>query len=467
MSNVSFFQEVNNCFDKASSYTGLNQGLLQSIKICNSSYHMTFPLVRDSGEIEVVHAWRAEHSHHKLPTKGGIRYSEMVNEDEVMALAALMTYKCAIVDVPFGGAKGGIKINAKKLSLKERERLTRRYTYELLRKEFIGPGIDVPAPDYGTGAQEMAWILDAFSALRPQMDADACVTGKPVSLSGIRGRTEATGRGVFFGTREACSRSEDMQKLGLPTGLEGKKVIVQGLGNVGYHSANFLEKAGAIIVGILEYEGGIYSPQGLNLAQVVEHRRQNTSILNFPGAKNIEESKKGLELPCDILVPAALEHQITEENAPRIQAKIISEGANGPLTSKAHEILVAKGTLIIPDIYLNAGGVTVSYFEWLKNISHVRFGRIGRRFEQSSQNSMLQAIEMATGRKFSNEERRLLSQDADEATLVDSGLEETMVNAYAEIWETHKKHGVDLRIASFISAINKIAIIYQQRGIFP
>lgn len=467
MSNVSFFQEVNNCFDKASSYTGLNQGLLQSIKICNSSYHMTFPLVRDSGEIEVVHAWRAEHSHHKLPTKGGIRYSEMVNEDEVMALAALMTYKCAIVDVPFGGAKGGIKINAKKLSLKERERLTRRYTYELLRKEFIGPGIDVPAPDYGTGAQEMAWVLDAFSALRPQMDADACVTGKPVSLSGIRGRTEATGRGVFFGTREACSRSEDMQKLGLATGIEGKKVIVQGLGNVGYHSANFLEKAGAIIVGILEYEGGIYNPQGINLAQVVEHRRENNSILNFPGAQNIEESKKGLELPCDILVPAALEHQITEENAPRIQAKIISEGANGPLTSKAHEILVAKGTLIIPDIYLNAGGVTVSYFEWLKNISHVRFGRIGRRFEQSSQNSMLQAIEMATGRKFSSEERRLISQDADEATLVDSGLEETMVNAYAEIWETHKKHGVDLRIASFIRAINKIAIIYQQRGIFP
>ncbi|BBM83486.1 Glu/Leu/Phe/Val family dehydrogenase [Candidatus Uabimicrobium amorphum] len=467
MSNISFFEEVNNCFDKASRHTSIDQGLLKCIKVCNSSYHVTFPLVRDNGEVEVVQAWRAEHSHHKLPTKGGIRYSEMVNEDEVMALAALMTYKCAIVDVPFGGAKGGIQINARQLSEKERERLTRRYTYELVRKGFIGPGVDVPAPDYGTGEQEMAWIVDAFAALNPQMDADACVTGKPVALSGIRGRTEATGRGVFFGIREACAVKEDMEKLGLSPGLEGKKIIVQGLGNVGYHSANFFEQAGAMIVGVMEYEGGIYNDQGLNLQQVVDHRRANNSILGFPGSRNIEDSKQGLELPCDILVPAALEHQISEENAPRIQAKIIAEAANGPLTSEAHEILVKKGVLIVPDIYLNAGGVTVSYFEWLKNISHVRFGRIGKRFEQSSQNSMLQAIEMATGRKFSEEERKLLSKDADEVTLVDSGLEDTMVNAYGEIWETHKRHNVDLRIASFINAINKVAVIYQRRGIFP
>lgn len=465
--NTSFFKEVNDYFDKAASFTKLDSGLLKCIKMCNSSYHMTLPLKRDDGSIETFQAWRAEHSHHRLPTKGGIRYSENVSEDEVTALAALMTYKCAIVDVPFGGAKGGIKVNAKKLSVTELERLTRRYTYEMFNKNFIGPGIDVPAPDYGTGAREMGWILDTFSSLSPQINASACVTGKPVALSGIRGRTEATGHGVYLGIHEACSIAKDMQKLGLSTGIEGKKVVIQGLGNVGYYCAKYMRDAGAILVGLLEYEGGIYNPQGLDLEDVMEHRRETKSILNFRGAKNIEPSAKGLELPCDILIPAALEHQITSENADRIQACIIGEAANGPLTSEASEIIINKGKLIIPDIYLNAGGVTVSYFEWLKNISHVRFGRIGKRFEENTQHRVLEAIEMATKTKFTEEQRKKFSKGADEIALVRSGLEDTMANTYQEIHETRSKYQVDLRIAAFINAINKIAVAYQQRGVFP
>lgn len=467
MSKISFFQEVNEYFDKAARHTKIDEELLLSIKMCNNTYRMAFPIVRDNGSIMRVHAWRAEHSQHKLPTKGGIRYSSNVTEDEVMALASLMTYKCAIVDVPFGGAKGGIQIDARSLSLTERERMTRRYTYELHKKNFIGPGIDVPAPDYGTGAKEMAWILDTYSALSPQMDSDACVTGKPVALSGIRGRVEATGRGTFIGIREACNIPEDMQKLGLSTGLQGKRTIVQGLGNVGYHAAKYMQEDGAILIALLEYEGGIHNPDGLDLEAVIAHRKETGSILNFPGAQNIENSQEGLELECDILVPAALEHQITEENAPRIQAKIIGEAANGPVTFKANDILERKGVMIIPDVYLNAGGVTVSYFEWLKNISHVRFGRIGKRFEEGTQNRLLQCIEVATGKTFSKEERKAFSHKADENALVNSGLEEVMAVAYQEVHNTSKELKIDLRTAAFVNAINKVAVIYEQRGIFP
>ena len=398
---IPFFEQVNLNFDRAARLTDHPPGLLEQIKICNSIYHMTFPLEKDDGTIETIHAWRAEHSHHKLPTKGGIRYSMLVNEDEVMALAALMTYKCAIVDVPFGGAKGGIKIAKWKYSPEELERITRRYTYELVMKNFIGPGVDVPAPDYGTGGREMAWIFGTYNALAPEkLEVMACVTGKPISQGGIRGRREATGRGVYFGIREACSLVEDMKTLGLSPGLEGKSVVVQGLGNVGYHVAKFLQESGAIICGLAEYEGAIHNPKGLELEKVMEHRGENKSILNFPGASNIEISAEALELACDILIPAALENQITHENAPRIQAKIIGEAANGPTTPVAHDILKEKGAMIIPDSYLNAGGVTVSYFEWLKNLSHVRFGRLAKRFEESSNQNMLSAIEKMTGMAF-------------------------------------------------------------------
>ncbi|HAC15787.1 MAG TPA: glutamate dehydrogenase [Bacteroidetes bacterium] len=467
MSNYKFFEQVNKNFDRAAKYTRFPTGLLNQIKACNSVYHMTFPLERDNGEVETIHAWRAEHSHHRSPTKGGIRYSNLVNEDEVTALAALMTYKCAVVDVPFGGAKGGIKIERKNYSVDELERITRRYTYELWAKNFIGPGLDVPAPDYGTGEQEMAWIMDTYRALNPSIDASAVVTGKPIHQSGIRGRAEATGRGVFFGTREACEQVDDMKALGLTTGIEGKTVVVQGLGKVGYYSAKYFQEAGAILVGLCEYEGAIYSKKGLDLESVMNHRKETGSILNFPGAENLPTSGHGLEVECDILIPAALENQLTEENAPRIKAKIIGEGANGPTTAEAHDIMKNRGALIIPDNYLNAGGVTVSYFEWLKNLSHVRFGRMERRFEENSMKKILLGVEDLVGKKFTEELFKKIAHGADERDLVDSGLEDTMITSYNEIKEIRDRHNIDLRTAAFVSAINKIGQSYEQLGIFP
>ena len=283
----SFFGAVERSFDKAAKFTKWDKGLLDQIRQCNAVYQMRFPIKRDDGTIEVIEAYRVQHSHHKTPCKGGIRFAAEVNQDEVMALAALMTYKCTIVDVPFGGAKGGIRIDPKKYSVFELEKITRRYTSELIRKKFIGPGTDVPAPDYGTGEREMSWILDTYTAMHPgEIDAAGCVTGKPISQGGVRGRREATGLGVFFGIREVCNMPEIMKKLDMSTGVEGKRVIVQGLGNVGYHSAKFFQDAGAKIIGLAEYEGAIWSNDGLDVDAVFQHRKKTGSILNFPGANN-------------------------------------------------------------------------------------------------------------------------------------------------------------------------------------
>ena len=468
MSEISFLEQVDRMFEKAAAFTKHPSGLLKQIKMCNSVYAMEFPLQRDDGSILTIRAWRAEHSQHKLPTKGGIRYASNVTEDEVKALATLMTYKCAIVDVPFGGAKGGVKISARNFSSPELQRITRRYTYELTRKNFIGPGIDVPAPDYGTGAKEMAWILDTYNSLTTDpLDALACVTGKPVGQGGIRGRTEATGLGVYYGIREACSFADDMAAIGLEPGIAGKSFIVQGLGNVGYHAAKFLTQSGARLIGVGEYEGAIYNPEGMDLEQLVSHRKATGSVFDFDGAENIENSKDILARPCDILIPAALESQITVANADEIKAKIIGEAANGPVTAEADGMLLKRNVMIIPDVYLNAGGVTVSYFEWLRNLSHVRFGRMSRRFEQSAQELMLSAMEELSGSEFSPERKVQIARGADETTLVYSGLEETMVNAYGEIRGTAREKNLDLRTAAFVNAINKVASSYTEMGIFP
>jgi glutamate dehydrogenase (NAD(P)+) len=467
MSDYKFYDQVNKSFDKAAAFTRFDAGLLAQMKSCNDVLHIAFPLERDDGSIEVIHGWRVEHSHHKLPTKGGIRYSMTVNEDETMALASLMTYKCAVVDVPFGGAKGGIRIDKSNYSDEELERITRRYTFQLFKKNFIGPGSDVPAPDYGTGAREMGWILDTFRQISSDINAEGCVTGKPIGQGGIRGRTEATGRGVFFGIEEACSDPEDMKELGLETGIEGKTFVVQGLGNVGYHAAKYLIEAGAKMVGVAEMDGSIYSQEGIDLEKLMEYRREIGGIVGFEGTKQLKDSSSVLETKCDILIPAALENQLTEENAPRIQAKIIGEAANGPTSVRAHEIIKEKGTLIIPDNFLNAGGVTVSYFEWLKNIQHVRFGRMGKRFEEDSYRRILSVIETVSDRKFTAKELKHLAKGGGEAELVDSGLKDTMVNSYNEINQIRKKHDVDLRTAAFISAINKVGEVYEHMGIFP
>ena len=466
----SFFQSVERSFDKASQYTKWEAGILQQIKACNSVYSMRFPVKMDDGRIEVIEAYRVQHSQHKSPCKGGIRFSMAVNQDEVMALAALMTYKCAIVNVPFGGAKGGIKISPRTLSPYELEKITRRYTSELVKKNFIGPGIDVPAPDYGTGEREMAWIVDTYQSLKPgEIDAAGCVTGKPISLGGVRGRKEATGLGVFYGVREVCLMPDIMKKQGLEVGIENKNVIVQGLGNVGYYSAKFFREHGAKVVAIAEYEGAIYCKDGLNEEAVFQHRKATGSILNFPGATNIEKSSDALELECDILIPAALENVIDANNAPKIKAKIIGEAANGPLTPEADEIFAKKGVLVIPDMYLNAGGVTVSYFEWLKNLSHVRYGRLEKRFTENANINILHQIEELTGKKVTEAEKNIIAHGPDEIDLVHSGLEETMITATREIMDIWKDNPAipDMRTAAYVCAINKVGTSYAELGIFP
>lgn len=465
----SFFGDVINYFDKAAKHSKYPKGLLDQIKVCNSIYKFHFP-VRVGNDYQVIEAFRIEHSHHKLPTKGGIRFSMMVNEDEVMALAALMTYKCAAVDVPFGGAKGGIKIDPKQYSEEQLERITRRYAAELIKKNFIGPSVDVPAPDVATSGREMSWIADTYQQMKPDdLNALGCVTGKPIGLGGVDGRVEATGRGVFYAGREACNNTEDMKKLGLQPGVKGKKVIVQGLGNVGYYTAKFYQEEGeSVIVGIAEYNGAIYNPKGLDVEEVYSYWREKRSLEGFPGAEYIKHSPTVLEYDCDILIPAALEGQITVENAPRVKAKVVVEAANGPTTAEAAEILAKKNVLVVPDMFANAGGVTVSYFEWLKNLYHVNFGRMDKRFEEATYGRIITMVENLTGRTLSEVERKAI-HGASELDIVRSGLEETMINSYNNIREAKMQNSniEDLRTAAFLHVIEKIAADYLSLGIFP
>ncbi len=467
-----FYQSVQKYFDNAAQHTGLPEGLLAQIKSCSSVYRMNFP-VKLGDEVKVIEAYRVQHSHHRSPTKGGIRYSHLVNQDEVMALATLMTYKCAIVDVPFGGAKGGVKISPRDYSEDELEKITRRYTTELIRRNFIGPSIDVPAPDYGTGPREMSWIYDTYRTFKGEdINAAGCVTGKPVHQNGIRGRTEATGRGVYYGIREACSDTEDMKGLGLEAGTEGKTMIIQGLGNVGSFTGKIgQDEGGMIIVGLTEYEGGIYNAKGIDIHELLKFRQETGSIIGFPGSKAYLENRGAevLELECDVLVPAALENQITKINAPKIKAKIIAEAANGPVTAEAQQILMGRNRMIIPDLFLNAGGVTVSYFEWLKNLSHMRFGRMEKRYNHNTYMKIIDQVEEMTGKCVTKVQRDFITKGADEVDLVRSGLEETMVVAYQQIREIkyRKKDIKDLRTAAFVSAINKIASDYGTLGIWP
>jgi glutamate dehydrogenase (NAD(P)+) len=465
----SFFAAVEKSFDKAAVFTKWDKGVLEQIKQCNAVYRMHFP-VKIGEHIEVIKAYRVQHSHHKTPCKGGIRFATTVNLDEVMALAALMTYKCAIVNVPFGGAKGGITIDPKKYTAYELEKITRRYTAELIKKNFIGPGTDVPAPDYGTSEREMAWILDTYTSMRPgEIDAMACVTGKPVSQGGVRGRREATGLGVFYGLREVCNMPEVMKKLGMEQGVEGKRVVVQGLGNVGYHTALFFQQAGAKIIGLAEFEGAIRCDEGLDVEAVFHFRKSTGSILNYPGAVNIENSEEALEMECDILIPAALENVINGQNAARIKARIIGEAANGPLTPEADEEFISRNVLVVPDMYLNAGGVTVSYFEWLKNLSHVRYGRMEKRFTENMNTHILSTMEELTNGKVPQKEREIILHGADEVDLVRSGLEETMIAATREIMEIWNSNDniPDMRTAAYVCAINKVGTSYAELGIFP
>ena len=465
-----FYESVNKNFDKAAALTTIPKGLLEQIKVCNSVYQMRFP-VKIQGQYQVIEAYRVQHSHHRLPTKGGIRFSHLVTQEEVMALASLMSYKCALVDVPFGGAKGGVKVSPRKYTPMQLEKITRRYTTELIRKNFIGPGTDVPAPDYGTSSREMAWILDTYLTFNHgEIDGPACVTGKPVNQNGIRGRTEATGRGCFYGLREFFNHSDDLKRLGLDPGIGGKTMVIQGLGNVGSYTGSISVEEGDVrIIGISEIEGTIYDPKGIDINKLTRYRKENNTILGYPGSKTLPNREDWVAIECDILVPAALESQIRIDNANRVEAKVIAEAANGPVTSDAEEILLKKGCVILPDMYLNAGGVTVSYFEWLKNLSHHRFGRMEKRFDERTYMQLVELVERLTSHSISDKEKNFLTRGAEEVDLVRSGLEETMITAYHQIRDVWKrKKGVeDLRTAAFINALTKISNDYIRMGVFP
>jgi len=470
----SFSQMVDSYFDQAAKLTAWKDNVLMALKECDTMLSFNFSVEdpKDPEKRHIIHAYRAQHSHHRLPCKGGIRYSLLVNEDEVKALASLMTWKCALMDVPFGGGKGGVVIDPKQWTDHQLERITRSYTMELIKRNFIGPGIDVPAPDVGTGAREMAWIVDTFRQFRPdEVAGQGTVTGKPLEQGGISGRTEATGLGVFFGIREVLNDVEWVAKLGLTPGVAGKRVIVQGFGNVGSHSAEFFHQAKAKVTTIVEHDGYIHNPDGLDIPALRTHFATKRSILNFPGATSFTgNGKAGLELDCDVLVPAALEQQLTAENAHKIKAKIIGEGANGPTTPSADAVFNAKGIVVLPDLYLNAGGVIVSYFEWLKNLANVRFGRLNRRFDERRGHAIVDALEKAGQIKLTHEQRESIARGASEKDLAHSGLEDSMVEALKQMRRTQTDvesetgEKISLRVAAYVCAINKVAKVVTGKG---
>lgn len=463
----SFLQSVNLMFDQAAATLNLPPGLAEAIKVCRGVYQVSFP-VKIRGAYRIFTGWRAVHSEHRLPTKGGIRYAPVVDQEEVEALAALMSYKCAVVDVPFGGSKGGLCINPKEYSDEELEAITRRFTQELARRGFVSPSLNVPAPDMGTSGREMAWIADEYRRMYPgDIDAIACVTGKPVTQSGIRGRVEATGRGVQYGLREFFRHREDVARAGLDGDLAGKRVVIQGLGNVGYHTAKFLqEEDGCCITTVIERDGVVHADAGLKIEALLHYRQEHGVMRGFPDAHYEPDGQRALEQECDILIPAALENQITVANAPSIRAKLIAEAANGPVTFAADTYLRTHGKVMIPDFYLNAGGVTVSYFEWIKNLSHIRFGRMDRRLDELRGGRVVELVEAMVGRKVPEELATRVKYGADELDLIRSGLDDTMRRAYQEIREvwSSRPQVQDLRTAAYVVAIEKIARSYQEMG---
>ena len=435
----SFSKSVDLMFDRAADLVDISPGLREKIRVCNATYTTRFG-VRLRGEIHTFTGYRAVHSEHMEPVKGGIRYAPSVNQDEVEALAALMTYKCALVDVPFGGSKGGLCIDPGDYSTEELEQITRRFAAELIKRDLIHPAQNVPAPDMGTGEREMAWIADQYLQIRPtDIDAKACVTGKPVSMGGIAGRTEATGRGIQYALREFFRDSDDVARAGLSGSLDGKRILVQGLGNVGYHAAKFLsQQDGAIITTVVERDGAVTAESGIDVDALRSWIQENGGVTGFPGAEAVTSPETALELECDILIPAATEGVIHAGNASKICAPLIIEAANGPVTAEADQILREKNCVIIPDLYANAGGVTVSYFEWVKNLSHMRFGRMQRR-EQEARNELiireLDALSKSLGNAWALSEsfRDEFKAGANEIDLVRSGLDDTMRKAFQEM----------------------------------
>ena len=468
-----FRQSVDTMYNRASRLLDLAPGLEEKIRVCNATYTVRFG-VRLNGKIQTFTGYRSVHSEHIEPVKGGIRFAKSVNQDEVEALAALMTYKCALVEIPFGGSKGGLCIDPREYKNEELEIITRRFAYELAKRDLIHPSQNVPAPDMGTGEREMAWIADQYSRMNTaEINSRACVTGKPLNAGGISGRVEATGRGIQYALREFFNHKDDMKKAKLKGTLAGKKIIVQGLGNVGYHAALFLStEDDALITSIIEKDGMLVNAKGLNVQKVYDHLTEHGSLDDCNEGKYLQGTKNGLEQECDIIIPAAIEGVINLDNVENIKASLIIEAANGPITAPADEVLNKKGIVTIPDMYANAGGVTVSYFEWVKNLSHIRFGRMRRRQEETRNRLLvkeLNRILKTSGLKtrLSNEFIKKYSEGAGEIELVRSGLDDTMVNAYqamSEVWNS--RDDVDsLRLAAYLLSIERIADTYHAKGL--
>ena len=472
LSEPSFRDSVDIMFNRAVALLDLPPGLSEKIRVCNATYTVRFG-VRLRGEIRTFTGYRAVHSEHMEPVKGGIRYSLGVNQDEVEALAALMTYKCALVDAPYGGSKGGLCIDPLEYDEHELEQITRRFAYELIKRDLINPSQNVPAPDMGTGEREMAWIADQYQRMNTtDINGRACVTGKPVIGGGIQGRTEATGRGVQYALQEFFRHPEDIKSAGLKGKLDGKSIILQGLGNVGYHAAKFLsEEDGARITGVIERDGAVSNSDGLDIEALKLWVAENGGVKDFPGASYISDGASVLEADCDILIPAALEGVIHRENAGGIQARLIVEAANGPVTASADIILREKGIVIIPDMYANAGGVTVSYFEWVKNLSHIRFGRMERRREEARNQLIVEELERLSssdiGWQLTPDFKMKYLKGATELELVRSGLDDTMRGAYndmAEVWR-RRSDVPDMRTAAYLVSIEKVAGAYTAKGL--
>mgnify|MGYP000003963730 FL=1 len=469
----SFRESVDLMFNRAVKLMDLPPGLEQKIRVCNATYTVRFG-VRLRGEIQTFTGYRAVHSDHMEPVKGGIRYSDAVNQDEVEALAALMTYKCALVDAPYGGSKGGLCINPRDYEEHELELITRRFAYELIKRDLINPSQNVPAPDMGTGEREMAWIADQYARMNTtDINARACVTGKPLIGGGIAGRVEATGRGVQYALQEFFREAKDVSNARLSGTLDGKRIVVQGLGNVGYHAAKFLQQEdGARIIGIIERDGALVNDNGLDVEAIHDWISKTGGVSGFPEANFVTNGATVLEQDCDILIPAALEGVINLENAAKIKAPLIIEAANGPVTAGADDILRKNGCVIIPDMYANAGGVTVSYFEWVKNLSHIRFGRMQRRQEEARHEMVLREFENlsnAMGDKWSLSPgfKKQYLRGAGELELVRSGLDDTMRSSFQsmrEIWH-ERKDVTDLRTAAYLVSIGKVAASYQTKGL--
>ncbi|MCK4739891.1 MAG: Glu/Leu/Phe/Val dehydrogenase [Deltaproteobacteria bacterium] len=455
--------------NKALSVLDVSKGLAEAIKGCNAILEVRFPVEID-GKVEVFTGWRATHSTHRLPAKGGIRYATSVNLDEVEALAALMTYKCALVDVPFGGSKGGLNIDPSKYSREHMEKITRRFTRELATKGFLSPATNVPAPDLGTGQREMAWMVDTYKHLFPEdINYIASVTGKPTNLGGVMGRLEATGRGLAFGLREFFRHSTDVRAAGLDGELEGKRFVVQGLGNVGFNASSIMsDEDGIKVTAIIEKDGAIVNDLGLDVKAVHEYMLESGGVEGFPDAKYHRDGSKVLEKECDILMPAAFESVINKENAVRINAKIIAEAANGPVTFEADGILRERGIVCIPDAFLNAGGVIVSYFEWVRNLSHMRFGRMEKRLDELRGVQTVRAFEELTGKKIPTQIRQELTHGADELDLVNSGLDDSMRLAFQQIRSVKELNPKvsDYRTAAFVISIEKIVSSYLDSGVY-